>query len=99
MTDTDLDTVLTDWISWKSNLKNIYKGIDSTSLYASLDAEEDIAKKINQLRNAIWNQNTEKILELYEQVQLSIEQHKQDILLNILRREPHTLSLKPSSHS
>jgi|TARA_R110000868_G_scaffold290275_2_gene550475 hypothetical protein len=94
MTDSDLEEVLTDWNSWKSNLKNIYKGIDTDSLYECLDAEEQITRKINNLRNAIWDQNKDLIDSLYPEIMSIIDKHKQDIIVNILKREPYTLSHK-----
>lgn len=99
MTYGDLETVMTDWDSWKSNLKRIYKGIDTDSLYACLDAEEQISGKLNILRSAIWDQNEELINTLYPEIINIIDKHKQDIIVNILKREPHTLSHRQSSHS
>ena len=99
MTDTDLENVILDWHNWKANLKNIYKGLDLVSLYASLDAEDSITKQVNKLRMAIWDQDFTQVNILYEQVQSSIDHHKQEILVNILKREPHPLPLRPSSHS
>ena len=61
MTDTDLENVILDWHNWKANLKNIYKGIDLVSLYASLDAEDSITKQVNKLRMAIWDQDFTQI--------------------------------------
>ena len=94
MTDTELENVIGDWNSWKANLKKIYKGIDTDSLYECLDAEEQISRKILTLRNAIWDQNSDLINTLYPEITKIIENHKQEILISILKREPHPLSLR-----